>query len=50
MILAYQGKERPDDQDEFDTTVTGPWIGRWDIVNHNKHTEAFKKVTASATG
>ena len=30
---------------ELDTTVTGPWIGRWEIVNQNKHTDAFKKVT-----
>ena len=33
---------------EFDTTVTGPWIGRWEIVNNNKHTEAFRKVTGQA--
>ncbi|XP_060065780.1 uncharacterized protein LOC132546102 [Ylistrum balloti] len=34
---------RQDDvNDPFDTTITGPWIGRWEIVNHNKHTEAFK--------
>lgn len=31
-----------DDRDPFDTTITGPWIGRWEIVNHNKHTDAFK--------
>lgn len=28
--------------DEFDTTVTGPWIGRWEIVNHNRHTDSFR--------
>ena len=33
--------------DPFDLTVTGPWIGRWEIVNSNKHTEAFRKVTQS---
>ncbi|KAL4219387.1 hypothetical protein ACF0H5_021967 [Mactra antiquata] len=29
--------------DHFDTTITGPWIGRWDITNENKHTQAFTK-------
>lgn len=29
------------ESDPFDTTVTGPWIGRWEIVNVNKHTQAF---------
>ncbi|XP_041369338.1 uncharacterized protein LOC121383399 isoform X2 [Gigantopelta aegis] len=28
---------------EFSTVITGPWIGKWEIVNHNKHTEAFKQ-------
>lgn len=28
--------------DEFDTTVTGPWIGRWAITNENRHTKTFK--------
>lgn len=31
-----------DEMDPFDTTITGPWIGRWEVVNHNKHTDAFK--------
>ena len=31
-----------DMSDPFDTTITGPWIGKWEIVNHNKHTDAFK--------
>ena len=31
-----------DVMDPFDTTITGPWIGRWEIVNHNRHTDAFK--------
>lgn len=31
--------------DHFDTTVTGPWIGRWEITNHNKHTDAFTSAT-----
>ena len=24
--------------DEFDSTIHGPWMRRWKIVNHNKHT------------
>lgn len=28
---------------EFDLTVTGPWIGRWEIVHHNVHTDTFFK-------
>ncbi|ELU10156.1 hypothetical protein CAPTEDRAFT_219502 [Capitella teleta] len=29
--------------DEFDTIVTGPWIGRWEIVHKNRHTDAFEQ-------
>ncbi|XP_050412522.2 phytanoyl-CoA dioxygenase, peroxisomal [Patella vulgata] len=31
-----------DPNDEFDSRLTGPWIGKWEIVNHNRHTQAFK--------
>ncbi|XP_066263528.1 phytanoyl-CoA dioxygenase domain-containing protein 1 homolog [Branchiostoma lanceolatum] len=27
--------------DEFDTTVHGPWLTRWPIVRHNRHTRAL---------
>lgn len=30
--------------DPFDTTVTGPWFGRWDIVSDNRHTDAFRQA------
>jgi ectoine hydroxylase-related dioxygenase (phytanoyl-CoA dioxygenase family) len=30
------------DRDEFDSTVAGPWMSQWPIVNHNRHTEALK--------
>ena len=30
------------DEDEFDTTIRGPWMERWEIVNHNLHTEGVK--------
>ncbi|XP_065897644.1 uncharacterized protein [Dysidea avara] len=28
--------------DEFDTTLYGPWMKRWEIVHHNKHTKAHE--------
>lgn len=27
--------------DEFDTTITGPWMERWKIGQHNKHIDTF---------
>ena len=27
--------------DEFDTTITGPWMLTWPITNHNRHTRAL---------
>ena len=32
------------EEDEFDTTIHGPWMTRWEITNHNKHTEALMKT------
>ena len=29
---------RYDDDDELDTTIAGPWMKRWDLVHHNRHT------------
>ena len=26
-------------EDEFEMRIGGPWMRRWPIVNHNKHTE-----------
>eukprot|EP00794_Sanderia_malayensis_P012089 gene12089-13335_t len=31
------------EDDEFDTTVAGPWMTRWEIVHHNKHTKTFQR-------
>ena len=33
---------------EFDTTIKGPWMNRWEIVHHNKHTAAFEKRLAQS--
>uniref|UniRef100_A0A1I8HS86 Phytanoyl-CoA dioxygenase family protein n=1 Tax=Macrostomum lignano TaxID=282301 RepID=A0A1I8HS86_9PLAT len=29
--------------DEFSAVISGPWMKKWEIVNHNKHTDAFEK-------
>ncbi|KAK3715067.1 hypothetical protein QZH41_012139, partial [Actinostola sp. cb2023] len=29
------------DEDEFDPTIIGPWMGKWEIIHHNKHTERY---------
>ena len=29
------------DEDEFDTTLHGPWMKRWEIVHHNRHTASM---------
>jgi hypothetical protein len=26
----------------FDTTISGPWMKRWPITHHNKHTRSMK--------
>ncbi|XP_046370068.2 uncharacterized protein LOC124144624 [Haliotis rufescens] len=31
--------------EEFDTRITGPWIGQWQIVNENAHTKAFTSMS-----
>ncbi|CAL1525916.1 unnamed protein product [Lymnaea stagnalis] len=39
-------KEGDDANNEFDTRITGPWIGKWEVVNHNAHTDLFTKITS----
>jgi hypothetical protein len=34
--------EAQDAINEFDTTIHGPWMERWVITHHNKHTESMK--------
>ena len=29
------------EKEEFDTTIHGPWMKRWKITHHNKHTDAL---------
>ena len=42
MLLVWQ------EVDEFDTTIPGPWMVKWEIINHNKHTDALPAVDAVA--
>lgn len=42
-IQVFQTTENNDHtHDKFSTVITGPWIKRWKVVNHNQHTEALK--------
>lgn len=42
--------EITNDSNAFDTVIAGPWMGRWEIVHHNKHTTRFKENQAKGTG
>lgn len=35
--------------DAFDTVIAGPWMGRWDIVHHNRHGMCVIIVTVVVT-
>ncbi|XP_074649271.1 uncharacterized protein LOC141904564 [Tubulanus polymorphus] len=37
-----------EEHDDYDTTVTGPWMDRWNLVNTNRHTAAYKKDDADS--
>lgn len=32
------------EEEEFDTTIQGPWMKKWEIVHMNKHVDRFLKV------
>ena len=32
-------------EDEFDTTIHGPWMKRWEIVHHNRHSASMLTST-----
>ncbi len=29
--------------EEFDTTISGPWMAYWEMVHENRHTDAYFK-------
>ncbi|OWF37080.1 hypothetical protein KP79_PYT09770 [Mizuhopecten yessoensis] len=33
-----------EDEDDFDTTIQGPWMKKWEIVHVNRHVESYKEV------
>ena len=35
---ALEGRVHTPDYPELDTTIAGPWMHRWDMVHHNRHT------------
>ena len=40
-----------EEEDEFDTRISGPWMRRWPIKHHNKHTAlAGIKVDENSKG
>ena len=41
-VIVFQGEIKLDEDPEFDTTIVGPWMGQWEIVHHNKHTEQYQ--------
>ncbi|XP_072048101.1 uncharacterized protein [Amphiura filiformis] len=38
-----------EDDFEFNTTISGPWMSRWELVHHNRHTAELKKSAESWT-
>ena len=37
------------DYDEFDVTIQGPWMDKWEIVHMNQHTDAHTKAGSTPT-
>ena len=37
------------EDDEFDTTIHGPWMKRWEIVHHNRHTASLLSSDGGGT-
>ena len=37
-------------EDEFEPTIAGPWMLRWDLVHHNDHTSLLEKQQQSQQG
>eukprot|EP00058_Branchiostoma_floridae_P017594 XP_002603083.1 hypothetical protein BRAFLDRAFT_63284 [Branchiostoma floridae] len=38
-----KGEEQEHNEDEFDPTIQGPWMLRWKIVHHNRHTKGIEE-------
>ncbi|XP_031575072.1 uncharacterized protein LOC116308732 [Actinia tenebrosa] len=35
------GKKEGEKEDDLEPIIIGPWMGRWELVHHNKHTQRF---------
>ncbi len=44
MDMKAMNSGREEERDDFDTRISGPWMLRWPIRHHNKHT-ALAAVT-----
>jgi hypothetical protein len=49
MLLADAAVEAPKN-DDFDTTVAGPWMDRWEMTHHNRHTAAHMAAVRAGKG
>ncbi|XP_006814546.1 uncharacterized protein LOC100368117 [Saccoglossus kowalevskii] len=38
-----------EDTDEFDTTIPGPWMTRWGVTHHNRHTAKLLESPGATT-
>ncbi|XP_013396291.1 uncharacterized protein LOC106163289 [Lingula anatina] len=43
-----QHKSVGKEMDDFDTTIVGPWMKKWKIVHHNRHTKNISEETLSS--
>ncbi|XP_070577373.1 uncharacterized protein [Ptychodera flava] len=41
--------EDKDDEAEFDTTIAGPWMLRWEMVHQNRHTAKLQEASDPTT-
>ena len=44
-MLTYL-QETDGEDPEFDTTLPGPWMQKWEIIHMNKHTQRHKRDEA----
>jgi hypothetical protein len=48
--IAGAGAVVEDVEDEFDTTIAGPWMDRWDMTHQNRHTAAHLAAVKAGKG
>ena len=50
IVVAAAEAEAPGAADPFDTVIGGPWMLRWPITHHNRHTRRFEADQAAGKG